>query len=278
MGRKDRYYVKITVQKLPIMLYIAEHYSCNMSKNTETAWKAAQASYVTEVKDGKATVEKIPIRLQGNGPVTSRENYVRSLEGASVLTMLVDICEDPGHTKSAYAGKIRSAYTAIETLKKLRLIEEYRTSDEKYGSLRPTEAGKSLYTGIWYAMHNLPMVAKMDAFDMMTPPAFWTYELFVLRENDKGADYGFYRLVDAEDEKRALTIRDAFVDPDGGLWFTPTGANCRCKIDIEDELETLDEETQRILKKIITESAEAEKERVTEGYKDLMGYTEPPEE
>ena len=50
------------------------------TKNVEAAWKAAQASYVTEVKDGKATVEKIPIRPQGNGPVTSREQYIKSLE------------------------------------------------------------------------------------------------------------------------------------------------------------------------------------------------------
>lgn len=249
------------------------------TKNIEAVWKkAAQASYVTEIKDGKATVEKIPIRPQGNGPVTSREQYVKSLESTNVLTMLTDICEDPGHAKSAYAGDTRSAFTAIETLKKLMLIEERREVYSKYGDLYPTEAGKSLYTGIWYAMHNLPMVSKMDAFDMMIPPAFWTDELFVLRENGRDADYGFYHLVDAENEKRSLTIHNVFVDPDGGMWFTPADAHCRCKIDIEDELETLDEETQRCLKKIIQESAEIEKERVAEGYKDLMGYTEPPEE
>lgn len=249
-----------------------------MSKNVEDIWKKAQISYITEVKDGKATVETRMPRLQGNGPVTSREQYVKSLENANVMTMLVDICEDPGHTKSAYAGTVRSAYAAVETLKRLMLVEEYRSQGEKFGSLRPTEAGRSLYTGIWYAMHNLAIVPKLEAYDIMVPSAFWTDELFVLRQFDRDAGYGFYHLIDAKDEKRSLTIRDAFVDPDGRMWFTPAGANCRCKIDIEDELETLDEETQRCLKKIITESAEAEKERVAEGYKDLMGYTVPPED
>ena len=249
------------------------------TQNAEAAWKtAAEIRYVTDIKNGKATVETRLVHPQGDEQVCSREKYIKCLENANVLTMLRAICEDQGHTKSTYAGKIRTAFYAIDLLKKLMLIEERRDPYEKYGHLYTTEAGRSLYTGVWYAMHNLAIIPKMEAFDLMIPPAFWSNELFVLRESGYDTKYGFYHLVDAKDEKRTLTIHDVFADPDGGLWFTPSSANCRCKIDIEDELDTLDEETQRHLKKIIEESAEIEKERVADGYKDLMGFTEPPEE
>lgn len=272
----------MTVQYYSILLNIAYVYSRHMSKDTpnaEAAWKtAAEVRYVTGIKNGKATVETKLVHPQGDEPVCSREKYVKCLENANVLTMLRAICEDQGHTKSTYAGRIRTAFYAIDMLKKLMLIEERRDPCVKYDRLYPTEAGRSLYTGVWYAMHNLAMVPKMEAFDLMIPPAFWTNELFVLRESGYDAKFGFYRLVDAEDEKRALTIHDVFADPDGRLWFTPSSANCRCKIDIDDELDTLDEETQRLLRKIIEESAEIEKERVADGYKGLMGYTVPPED
>ena len=78
------------------------------TRDTEAAWKAAQASYVTEVKDGKANVKKMPIRPQGNG-IKSKNDFVGTLESTNAISMLMAICEEPGQTKSAYSGSTRSA-------------------------------------------------------------------------------------------------------------------------------------------------------------------------
>lgn len=245
--------------------------------DTEAVWKQAQRRYITEEKDGKATVvtEDIRIpRLQGTQAVRI---LAGQLEGANVLTMLVRICEDPGNVKSFYTETSKTAFNAVKALIDLMLVEERREPYARYGSMHPTELGKAVYTGLWYAAHQMPLVPQMQTRDILTPSIFWPTETYRLEPSGYDTKYGFYKLVDVDDPERSMTIHDVFVDPDGGMWFSPSDTECRCKVDIDEELDTLDESTQKCLEAIIRESVLVETERVTKGYEDLMGYTQPPE-
>ena len=189
------------------------------------------------------------------------------------LSMLVKICESPGKMRTEYAGGDKTAFYAIDTLKGACLVKEEREPYARYGVLSPTEEGKAVYTGMWYAANSAPLVSRlqgMQGHGLPVPPVFWSADsLYSLSEAD---EKGYYFLVDTTTGSPVndLAIHDVFVDTDGDMWFSIDGLDGRFSIDIEDQLDLDSEGAMRCFREIIEASREKETEKMKMVYDDYL--------
>lgn len=233
-----------------------------MSKDTHTSSREAYIAYVKQ-------------RMLNDYDKASPETRMKSLlpaimAKAGVLKMLVTICEDPGKTKNQYAGNDRSLNIAVEVLKSSRLVEERRAAYCRYGTLFPTEDAKSVYIGMWFAANRSPLLPRMESRNMITPPAFW--EPYTTYHIKKGHGNGEYLLCDAEAQGRHRVIFDVFIDPDGDMWYSVNGISERQKVDVEEDVDTMDPDTQECLKEIVEVSKKRQAEMAKRTYDDLVNF------
>jgi len=71
------------------------------------------------------------------------------------LLLLCEIVEDPGLTKKRYCQGTneRTRFEAMDVLEQLHLIEIDRTGARGYTKVTPTDLGRSIYIGLWDAVH-----------------------------------------------------------------------------------------------------------------------------
>lgn len=186
------------------------------------------------------------------------------------LNMLAKICEDPGKLRSEYVGADKTAFYAIDTLKGTCLIEERREPYARYGKLFPTEEGRAVYTGMWYAANNAPLVPRLQSRGLPSPPVFWSPDsLYTLSRADEP---GYYFLVDttAESPDKDMAIHDVFIDTDGDMWFSIDGLAGRFSIDVEEQLEADEGEAKECLREIIGLSRLKAAEKAAKAYDGLV--------
>lgn len=187
-----------------------------------------------------------------------------------VLSTLVKICEDPGKGRSEYAGADKTSFYSIDILKGACLIKEEREPYARYGKLSPTEEGRAVYTGIWYAANSAPLVPRLQSRGLPVPPVFWSADsIYALSEAD---EKGYYFLVDTTtgSPDGDLAIHDVFVDTDGDMWFSIDGLDGRFSIDIEDQLDLDSESSMKCFREIIEASREKETEKMKMVYDDYL--------
>lgn len=201
------------------------------------------------------------------------QTYATELSKAHVLDMLVQICEIPGNTKNFYASGMRSSFYAVDTLKRLELIREEK--DGTYAKLYPTEAGRSLYTGMWYAMGKGDLVPKMQSRHLLVPFIFWPVDSYTI---SKGTDPGEYILTDI-DTGNTMMAYDVYITDDGDMWFSIEGSDSRFMLDLDEEdVDTGDLQTQECIKEIVEDSRKKAEERMKRNYEDLVNFSEEPDE
>jgi len=187
------------------------------------------------------------------------------------LSMLVKICEDPGKGISEYVGADKTAFYSIDPLVSAGLVRQERDPVAQGRSkFYPTENGKAVYTGMWYAVNDAPLVPRLRARGMPAPPAFWSPDsLYTLSRADEP---GYYFLVDTTTESpdSDLAIHDVFIDMDGDMWFSIDGMKGRFSIDVEDQLEADEGEARECFKEIVGLSRLTAAEKAAKAYDDLL--------
>lgn len=196
---------------------------------------------------------------------TALGDMVNDISKPHVLWTLMKICEMPGGTKNFYTAGSKSSFYAIDVLKRRELIYDERNAYEKYPRWYPTEYGKSLYTGIWYAAGKDALVPKMQSKHLLVPFIFWPDSTYTISK-DLNDHYSFKDTKTGE----AISAYDVTITSDGDIWFSIDGMSGRYMLDVEEDIDTLDEVTQNCVREIITKSREIELKRFTENYKDLL--------
>ena len=197
--------------------------------------------------------------------ITDMQEYVAELSNPNVLKLLVQICEDPGDVKSHYVLGSKTAFYAVDKLKDMGLVEEI--ADDGARALHPTEAGRSLYTGIWYAAGRGALVPALRSFHALVPPAFWLLDTFTLSKREEGM------VLVSSAGGDELLIESPHITPDGDLWFSVKGAPGRLSLDVEEDIDTLDVGTQECIKEIVAESRRKEAEKAERNYNDLVDFS-----
>lgn len=229
-----------------------------MTENTDMSKTSLGTVNITTAEDG------VKVATPAKGP-TALGEMVNDISKPNVLWTLMKICEQPGGTKNSYTAGSKTSFYAIDILKKRELIYEERDAYEKYSRLYPTEYGKSIYTGIWYAAGKDALVPKMQSKHLLVPFIFWPNSIYVIRKdlNDH------YTFIDVETEER-ISAYDVFITSDGDIWFSIDGLSGRYMFDIDEDIETLDAETQGCIREIVNKSREVETKRSADNYDDLL--------
>ena len=201
------------------------------------------------------------------------------LAGAGVLSVLVDVCERPGQSKTGYSNTNKARFNAIEKLATAGLVTQQRDpAAQGRSKVYPTEEGKSIYIGLWYAANNGALLPRMMERGIPLPPALWSLDsVYSLSEAD---EEGYYFLVDTTvgDADHDYTIYDTFIDPDGDMWFSIDGAKGRFCLDVEKQLDLDSGHARECFRKIVEKSKKEQAEISARTYDDLLSCTEPPEE
>lgn len=233
-----------------------------MSKITdiETTWKNAQ-----KASQKKEIAYKIKENVVAIEDVSVMERYALNFSG-NALRMLCKICEEPGFTKTEYANGSKTLFNEITVLLDNGLVEGIREPYEKHPNLYPTEQGKAVYTGLWYAQGKGVLVPKMQAADILIPFIFWDCKTYRLRYDQSS----LYTLVDANTDK-SFSISDLQITPDGDFWFSLTGnRDVRYHADVEEDFDLDDKRTRECLADIAKRSKEKHFEMASRNYDDLI--------
>lgn len=194
------------------------------------------------------------------------KGFVTELSKANVLRTLIDICERPGFTKNVYADTSKTSFYAIDVLKRWELIHEEREEDEKYYRLYPSEFGKSLYTGLWYAFGKGELVPHMQAADLLVPFVFWPTDEYTISRSPDG-----YVLNTIGTDDR-MTMRSPVISPSGDLYFSSEGSDARYSLDVYEDVDTTDKETQECIREIVASCRENAAKKMQRDFDDLINF------
>ena len=193
------------------------------------------------------------------------------LSTGKALRTLAKICEDPGKGRSAYSDGDKTAFYAVDPLVSAGLVRQERDPVAQGRSkFYPTEDGKSIYIGLWYAANSAALLPRLQNRGLPVPPVFWSPDsMYTLSRADES---GYYFLVDTTTESpdRDMTIHDVFIDTDGDMWFSIDGLAGRFSIDIEDQLEADEGEARECLKEIVGLSRLKAAEMAAKAYDGLL--------
>ena len=211
---------------------------------------------VTSVEGDKAEVEEM----------SRMEQYASELSGG-VLKALCMICENPGLKKTEYAEGSKTVFNNITELMRIGLIKEEREPYARYPGLAPTDQGRSLYTGMWYANHRGKLVDEMEAAGILIPFVFWkkgNYTLKILDDSDDNCVvYELTEHLDGGGEMK-MTIWDVYMDANGVISFLPGRQGMsygqRFNADWEDDFCLDDKGTRECLKIIAEHSLKMDRE------------------
>ena len=197
------------------------------------------------------------------------------LAGAGVISVLVDICENPGQPKTYYSGNNKARFNAVDRLRTAGLIAQQPdpVAQGRF-TYRPTDEGRSVYIGLWYAANGGGLLPRMQERGIPVPPAFWSLDsVYTLSEAD---EKGHYFLVDttAEDADHDVAIYDVFIDPGENMWFSIDGLKGRYCLDIDDSLDLDSPHAKDCFKRIVEDSKERQAKMSAIAYNDLLSFTE----
>ena len=230
-------------------------------KDIENTWKNAQ-----KASQKKEIAYKVKENVVATEDVSPMERYALNFSG-NALRMLCKICEEPGSTKTEYANGSKTLFNEIGVLLDNGLVEGIREPYEKHPSLYPTEQGKAVYTGLWYAQGKGILVPKMQAADILIPFIFWDCRTYRLRYDQSS----LFTLIDV-DTDRTFPVSDLQITPDGDLWFSLTGTNndIRYHADVDEDFDLEDKKTRECLADIAKHSKERHFEMAARNYDDLI--------
>lgn len=202
-----------------------------------------------------------------NYDLSKMEEFSSELSKGNALQMLCRIAEDPGKKKTFYTDGNKANFYSIDVLIDKELVSVSRQGTGRFADLYLTEAGRSLYTGLWYAQWKGELVPAMEQADILVPFIFWSDRVYRMKELPES---GWYSLTDTEDAMDCFPIHDVFVTPEGKMTFTIEETGGTGTVDVKGGMDLSDSATKDCLKRLIDTSMAVGKDEMTMMYGSLL--------
>lgn len=231
-------------------------------KDIEKTWQTAMKKGAEKWKEKCIVKDGVAYPVEDETSVM--EKYISQFS-VSALKALCRICEDPGQTKTEYSKGSKTVFNEIKTLIDKGLVEEKREPYARHAGLFPTEEGRDIYIGFWYAHGKGHLVPRMQAADMLIPFTFYDCRTYRLRYDQSS----LFTLVDAETD-RTFPVSNLYISPDWNIYFDITGSGQRFSADVEEDFDLDDKMTRDCLIDIAKHSKERHFKNATRDYEGLI--------